>query len=229
MIRVLVEKDPVTAAPALNLGRAMDLAAPLSQAGVRGQVVSEFRMYWSGDVQPAVEALLGEANIKKDLLWSVFSRVGARVQKLTKSRTAAIVILGAGYIDVGHYGRQVLELVNQARAKVGAQPLKWSQAAADVAMTRAREIVARPDHRRPDGRDWVTAVQEAKLQGSAFGENIATGQREPGEVMASWLNSPGHRNNILNPAFNRLGVGALAGPDGQLRWTQLFLTQREDN
>ncbi len=60
---------------------------------------------------------------------------------------------------------------------------------------------------------------------TAAGENIAMGQRTASEVMNAWMNSPGHRNNILSPSFSEIGVGLAKGPNGRLYWTQMFIKQ----
>jgi len=60
------------------------------------------------------------------------------------------------------------------------------------------------------------------IQFSAAAENIARGQRSPAEVVNSWMNSPGHRANILNPSFNQIGVGVARDNRGTLFWTQMF-------
>ena len=58
---------------------------------------------------------------------------------------------------------------------------------------------------------------------SAAGENIASGQKTPAEVVAAWMNSPGHRANILSPTYNQLGVGLATSKSGKNYWTQMFI------
>jgi len=61
------------------------------------------------------------------------------------------------------------------------------------------------------------------LRFSAAGENIAYGQRTPAEVMRDWMNSPGHRNNILSRSYTEIGVGLAKNKNGVCYWTQMFM------
>ena len=80
----------------------------------------------------------------------------------------------------------------------------------------------------PAYRPWMYIVVREMLPWSAprnFGENIAYGQRSPEEVMRVWMNSSGHRANILNGSFNAIGVGHYQDSAGTDYWCQLFLTE----
>lgn len=116
---------------------------------------------------------------------------------------------------------EVLQLVNVARAKVGARPLRLAEDLTRAAEIRAEELPKRFAHTRPDGRDCFTAIRGSYR---TAGENIAAGQRSPAEVMDSWMHSEGHRRNILNPAFKYFGLGLHVEPDSTMKffWTQLF-------
>ncbi|MBQ6298364.1 MAG: CAP domain-containing protein [Selenomonadaceae bacterium] len=99
---------------------------------------------------------------------------------------------------------EVLNLVNAERAKVGAAPLRLADDLQAAANIRAREIVQSFSHTRPDGSDCFTVMQ---YRGRTCGENIAAGHASAYETVEQWMNSDGHRENILNPAFTELGVG----------------------
>lgn len=86
---------------------------------------------------------------------------------------------------------------------------------------RAVEIVKSFSHTRPDGRDPFTAMKEAGVSYRAAGENIAMGQKTPQQVMEGWMNSDGHRQNILSDNFGRLGVGYYVA-NGRAYWVQMF-------
>jgi len=86
-----------------------------------------------------------------------------------------------------------------------------------AAQVRAKEIKTSFSHTRPDGRSCFTALDEAGASYMGAGENIAIGQRTPEQVVNDWMNSEGHRKNILNSNFKYIGVGV----DGTA-WTQLF-------
>jgi uncharacterized protein YkwD len=117
---------------------------------------------------------------------------------------------------------QVLTLVNVERAKIGCSPLVMDQPLAKLAEDFTKDMAQRNffDHTDPDGDDpW----ERAKLAGitDLGGENIARGQADVQAVMAAWMNSPGHRANILNCDYTTLGVGIHFGPGGPW-WTQDF-------
>jgi uncharacterized protein YkwD len=120
--------------------------------------------------------------------------------------------------------QQVLALVNQERQNVGAPPLQLDAEAERAAKVHSEDMLGRNffDHISPEGWDPSARLQMTGASGySGFGENIALGQQTPAAVMTAWMNSPGHRANILNPTFTHLGVGIASGP----RWTQVFLTR----
>ncbi|MFK0230318.1 CAP domain-containing protein [Streptomyces sp. NPDC090303] len=117
---------------------------------------------------------------------------------------------------------EVVRLVNDERAKVGCSPVRADAKLASLAGAFSADMAARGffDHTDPDGdTPWVRAEQ-AGVTGMG-GENIARGQVDAAAVMASWMNSDGHRANILNCDFTTLGVGVVFG-DGGPWWTQDF-------
>lgn len=126
------------------------------------------------------------------------------------------------------YARQVLELVNEERAKEGVPALVLDKTLCEAAQVRSDELLDKMEHERPDGRDVQTVMDEyGKTFGRdyfAFGENIAAGQATPKEVVASWMSSPGHRANIMDPGFKKLGIGYTHNSKTMYRhyWSQLF-------
>lgn len=126
-----------------------------------------------------------------------------------------------GYFDyVQAY--QVLNMVNEQRRANGLNTLQMDKDLLDTAMQRAAEIsiVFESDHRRPDNTECFTAFPQ-KL--SWAGENIAYGYPSASSVMNGWMNSTGHRENILNYNYNCVGIGC-AKIDGRLYWVQCFGT-----
>lgn len=115
---------------------------------------------------------------------------------------------------------QMLRRVNEERAANGKRALQLSEELNGYARIRAKEI-AQPghfSHTRPDGSSGLKIIPSF----SSAGENIAYGQRNVDAVMQSWMNSSGHRANILNGSFTQLGVGCYKAPNGTLYWVQLF-------
>ena len=119
------------------------------------------------------------------------------------------------------YEDQVLQLVNKERAKAGLSSLTTSKSLSSAANKRAVEIVKSFSHTRPNGTSFSTVFDEYGINIMSGGENIAYGQKTPEEVVNAWMNSSGHRANILNSKFNKLGVG-VHRENGTIYWTQLF-------
>ncbi|WP_406455285.1 CAP domain-containing protein [Streptomyces sp. NBC_00876] len=116
----------------------------------------------------------------------------------------------------------VLSLVNQERAKVGCSPVTASSSLASLAQNFSDDMAARGffDHTDPDGKSPWDRAAKASVSGLG-GENIARGQADAAAVMAAWMNSDGHRANILNCDYKTLGVGVHFGAGGPW-WTQDF-------
>ena len=121
------------------------------------------------------------------------------------------------------YAERVVELVNQERAKEGLAPLTVNKSAEAAALVRARETEKSFSHTRPNGSSFSTALTEQGVSYRSAGENIAWGQKTPEQVMQGWMNSSGHRANIMNPRFTSIGVGYYRSASGTNYWTQLFI------
>lgn len=120
------------------------------------------------------------------------------------------------------FAQQVVDLVNEERAKAGVAPLTTNSKAEAAANVRAREIEKTFSHTRPDGSSFSTALTQNGVNYSGSGENIAYGQKTPQDVMDGWMKSAGHKANILNEDFTTIGVGYYQNSAGVGYWTQLF-------
>lgn len=122
------------------------------------------------------------------------------------------------------FGERVVQLVNSERRAQGLDPLKADTAMNKAAMVRAKELPSLFSHTRPDGSDCFTVLDELNISYGAAGENIAGGQPSPEGVVASWMYSPGHRANILNENFTRIGVACYYSPSSSwtYNWVQIF-------
>lgn len=129
--------------------------------------------------------------------------------------TTSIAVTYQSSADASAYAAQVVALVNQERVNAGLSELSVSSGLSTGAMIRAEELVTSFSHARPDGSSWTTVSSEAS------GENIAKGQANPTSVMSSWMNSSGHKANILNSNFTKIGVGVYYD-NGTYYWVQLF-------
>ncbi|MEU9309746.1 sigma-70 family RNA polymerase sigma factor [Streptomyces sp. NPDC048256] len=137
--------------------------------------------------------------------------------KRTASRTPTVQ---AGSSDLA---TQVITLVNEERATAGCGPLTDDSLLRDAAQGHSDDMAARDffDHTNPDGADPGQRITAAGYRWSTYGENIAKGQQTAASVMTSWMNSEGHRANILNCSFKNIGIGIHDGAGGPW-WTQNF-------
>ena len=120
------------------------------------------------------------------------------------------------------FAEQVVALVNEERAKAGLSALTLDENIASAALIRSKEIETSFSHTRPDGRGFGTVLTDNGITYRGAGENIAWGQKTPEAVMTAWMNSAGHRANILDPNFKKIGVGHRQSSSGTHYWTQLF-------
>lgn len=116
---------------------------------------------------------------------------------------------------------EVVRLTNSARGQNGYAALVEDGALSEAAAVRAREIARSFSHTRPSGASFSSALSESGVSYLRAGENIASGQKSASEVVNAWMNSPGHRANILNSSYSRIG-SASVNIDGTLYWVQLF-------
>lgn len=116
---------------------------------------------------------------------------------------------------------EVVRLTNSARSQNGYAALVEDGALSEAAAVRAREIARSFSHTRPSGASFSSALSESGVSYLRAGENIASGQKSASEVVNAWMNSPGHRANILNSSYSRIG-SASVNIDGTLYWVQLF-------
>lgn len=116
---------------------------------------------------------------------------------------------------------ELVALMNVERANNGVGAIAESAELNELAQIRAQEIYTSFSHTRPDGSSCFTVLSSVSY--SYAGENIAAGQRSTTEVMTAWMNSSGHRANILNGSYGKVGIGYYTAPDGYgTYWVQLF-------
>lgn len=113
------------------------------------------------------------------------------------------------------YAYDVLKIVNDKRKEKGLNPVKMDKSLLDTAMIRAEEQAVLFSHTRPDGGICFTVNDDM------LAENIAIGNNTPASVMTSWMNSAGHKANILTGEFNSIGIGCYY-IEGQYTWVQVF-------
>ena len=124
--------------------------------------------------------------------------------------------------------QQMIDAVNRERSAEGVQALEWCSVLAESAKTHSEDMAKRDfyDHVTPEGLEVWDRAEEKGYGNTYVGENIAVGQRSVKEVMADWMNSQGHRENILSSGYTHFGygraTGKYAGRSGNIYWTQNF-------
>ncbi|MFD3522615.1 CAP domain-containing protein [Streptomyces sp. NPDC058653] len=122
----------------------------------------------------------------------------------------------------------VVALTNAERGAAGLRPLAPDPRLTSAAQAHSDDMVARGfySHTSPDGRQPWDRAAAAGCTHRGIGENIACGQRSAAEVVRGWMDSPGHRANILKPDFTHIGIGFRGGGEKGTYWTQLLGTAR---
>ncbi len=124
--------------------------------------------------------------------------------------------------QLNEFEQQVVELTNQERTAQGLEPLKVDTELSKVAREKSRDMAAN-NYFSHDSPNYGSPFDMMKQFGIAYqtaGENIARGQRTPQQVVDGWMNSEGHRENIMNPNFTHIGVGYVEQGN---HWTQQFI------
>ena len=126
--------------------------------------------------------------------------------------------------EIEAFEREVLRLTNIERANQGLPALEWDSRLGAAARKHSQDM-ARTNNLSHTGSDGSRPHERSEREGfeySFHGENIATGQATPANVLRSWMNSPGHRSNILNREYTHLGVGLASSAGNRNYWTQKF-------
>ena len=183
---------------------------------------------------PSAELLKRVARVRQEVVW----RMGVRAAR-TSILVLAILITGCGVgssdrslgaTDAYAYATSsrpcpgadadaVVQLVNEVRRRAGLRPLAMDPKLASTAGKRSAAMAA---ERRLSHSGWERALRKAGLQDDSLGENVAYNYGSPDAVMRGWLQSPGHRANILRRSFKRIGVGCVIDERGHRWWTQDF-------
>lgn len=121
--------------------------------------------------------------------------------------------------------KEVFQLVNQEREKHGLKPLQLEPAVLKVADKKSQDMKEKHyfNHQSPTYGSPFEMLQQHGVDFRAAGENIAAGQKTAKQVMDGWMNSEGHRANILNPDYTHIGIGYVEGGDYGTYWTQMFI------
>lgn len=143
---------------------------------------------------------------------------------LTASLLAVQPAHAATYKDISNTSEwEVLRLVNKERLAEGEEALSMFASIQKSARIRGTEIRKVFSHTRPNDTECFTVLNERKVSYRSAGENIAAGQSTAEFVMTSWMNSPGHKANILSGSFQHIGIGYKKGGSYYHNWVQMFV------
>lgn len=169
---------------------------------------------------------------KGDTFWYIAQRYGLDYKKLmqlnptvqpTNMHVGEVIRLKASASSPSSFEEQVAQLVNQQRTKAGLKPLTHRADVKNVAQKKAQDMINSNyfSHTSPNYGSPFDMLKTFGISYSYAGENIAKGQKTPQEVMNAWMNSSGHRANILKPEYDAIGVGYYHGA-----WVQMFIKGR---
>ncbi|MFD4554291.1 CAP domain-containing protein [Streptomyces sp. NPDC058469] len=183
----------------------------------------------SGPRTPAefVDYCLRTEQARRTLLDRDFTHAGLAQAVDPRSGDVYWTALWATPLTAGNLARtaeKVAALTNAERARAGLPALAVDPLLAAAAQAHSSDMVARAfySHTSPDGSQPWDRAAAAGSRRRTIGENIACGQRSAAEVVEGWMNSPGHRANILKPDFTHIGIGFAGGGQTGTYWTQLF-------
>ena len=127
--------------------------------------------------------------------------------------------------DVKALENEVIRLVNIERAKYGLPALKKNWELCRIARYKAQDMINNNyfAHQSPVYGSAFTMMTNFGIKYTAAAENIAYGQRSAQAVVTAWMNSPGHRSNILSGSYDQVGVGVAKAANGTLYWSQMFI------
>ncbi len=169
---------------------------------------------------------------KGDTFWYIAQRYGLDYKRLMELNPSVeprnmhvgeVIRLKPSAESVSTFQEQVVQLVNQERAKAGLNLLTHRADVKNVAQKKAEDLINSNyfSHTSPNYGSPFDMLKTFGISYSYAGENIAKGQKTPQEVMNAWMNSSGHRANILKPEFDSIGVGFYHGA-----WVQMFIKGR---
>ena len=171
---------------------------------------------------------------KGDTLWKIAVKYEIGVSELIKAnpqiKNPSLIYVGQKInipeaAPLASFENEVIRLVNIERTNRGIQALATNWQLSRVARYKSQDMVDKNyfSHTSPTYGSPFTMMQSFGLRFSAAGENIAYGQRTAQEVVTAWMNSPGHRANILSKVYTQIGVGVAKKSNGTLYWTQEFI------
>lgn len=127
--------------------------------------------------------------------------------------------------EFASFQKEVVRLVNVERAKLGLAQLSLNAKLSNVATLKSQDMINKNyfSHTSPTYGSPFEMMKKFNISYKTAGENIAKGQKTPAQVVNAWMNSQGHRENILNKNYTEIGIGVAKDAKGTLYWTQMFI------
>lgn len=168
-----------------------------------------------------------------DSVWKIASAFHVGISEIANAnnlRNPSVIYPGQRLIipqldpRVVSFQNQVVALTNQQRAKYGLPPLTMNWELQRMARIKSEDMRTRNyfDHMSPNYGSPFNMMTSFGIHYSYAGENIAAGQQSPQAVVNAWMQSPGHRANILSKNYTQIGCGVAFGGSYQFYWTQEF-------
>jgi len=223
---------------AKDLARGNSLSNSLDRAGYRSTRSSALTANGDGVAENAI-ALLARGHYCTQLIDAGLSEIG-----IYRDARSVWIVMAAPFAPLAGVseetaGQRVLDLVNQARAMPrscgsvafnAAPPVRWNESLATASRQHAEDMARHNyfSHGGRDGSDPAQRVERAGYRYRSTGENIAAGQMKPEEVVATWIKSPPHCANLMNPVYTEMGAAFAVNAKSEMGiyWTQAFGTPR---
>ena len=145
---------------------------------------------------------------------------GTMIESTTKTKKS-IEDIDTSFNDP-KFSKAIFDLVNKYRKENDLNELTYSNTLEAFACVRAKEASEKWAHTRPDGRDYSTIFIEYDYDGTFVGENLANGSNDPETIFQAWLDSPSHKENIVHPRFNQIGIAIYKVSDTKYYIAQSF-------
>ena len=187
---------------------------------------------FSSALSLSVSAKTSHTVVRGDTMWKIAVKYEVGISEIKAANThiknpdliypGDIIYIPSIDTSVRSFEEEVVRLVNNARRDNGLSPLKHDWQLSRVARYKSEDMKSNRyfSHTSPTYGSPFEMIRNFGISYRTAGENIARGQATPEAVVKAWLNSPGHRANILNSSFTHIGVGYVA--DGKY-WTQMFI------
>ncbi|WP_298787080.1 CAP domain-containing protein [uncultured Marinococcus sp.] len=181
----------------------------------------------AGEHGVSVEALMEEnSNIQNPNVINVGQSIAIPESESSSSESSSAETSEAvSSQSESEFEQEVVRLTNEVRAENGLEPVEADSSLQSVADAKSQDMIENDyfAHESPTYGSPFEMMQEFGVSYDGAGENIAAGQDTPQDVVDAWMDSPGHRDNILNPDFTHIAIGYEEGGEYGQYWTQMFL------